>query len=94
MPYQAFVLFEGKEYLVKAFPVNVRYDAARIHFAAYFPMPYRRGARIELEGAGGAAAGVRFSVRRVPYRDPPNRVGYFHATYLFRDAQAGVIHAS
>lgn len=72
---------DGREYLVKAFPIHVRYDADRVHLACYFPMPFFRSARIELVGSGEDVADVRWSTRTVPYRDPPNHVGYFHATY-------------
>jgi D-arabinan exo alpha-(1,3)/(1,5)-arabinofuranosidase (non-reducing end) len=73
---------DGREYLVRAFPVNVRFDDQRVHLACYFPMPFFRSARIELGGAGGKAiSGIQWSVRYVPYRDPLNDVGYFHASY-------------
>ncbi len=71
----------GREFLVKAFPVNVRFDEERIHLAVYFPMPYRRSARIELRGTGEAIPEIRFSLRRIPFKDPANWVGHFHATY-------------
>ncbi|WP_165252887.1 DUF2961 domain-containing protein [Paludisphaera soli] len=74
---------EGKEHLVKAFPVNVRYDADRVHLACYFPMPYFRSARFELVGTDDAEpVDVRWSIRREPYDGPPNHVGYFHASYV------------
>ncbi len=73
---------DGREYLVKAFPMHVRFDERRVYLACYFPMPFFRSARIELAGAGGPAIpGIRWSVRYVPYQDPINHVGYFHATY-------------
>ncbi|KAJ3063974.1 hypothetical protein HK102_008337, partial [Quaeritorhiza haematococci] len=62
-----------KEHLVKAFPMNVRYDADRVHLACYFPMPYFKSARFELVGADGAEpVDVRWSIRREPYDGPPN----------------------
>jgi hypothetical protein len=72
---------EGREYLVKGFPVHVRDDGERVHLACYFPMPFFRSARIELTGVEAAIAKVRWSVRYMPYTDPPNHVAYFHATY-------------
>jgi len=39
---------DEREYLVKAFPVNIRFDADRVHLACYFPMPFLRSAHIEL----------------------------------------------
>lgn len=73
---------DGREYLVKAFPVHIRFDRERVHLACYFPMPFFRSARIELIGYGEKPLpGIRWSVRYAPYKDPPNHVGYFHATY-------------
>ncbi len=73
---------DGREYLVKAFPVNVRDDGQRVHLACYFPMPYFRSARIELVGSETEAIPeVRWRVRFAPYHDPANHVAYFHATY-------------
>jgi hypothetical protein len=72
---------DGKEYLVKAFPVTVRDDGNRVHLACYFPMPFFKSARIELVGPESPIADVNWSVRHVPYRGPANHVAYFHATY-------------
>jgi hypothetical protein len=73
---------DDREYLVKGFPVHVRYDAKRAHLACYFPMPFFHSARIELVGAESANfPDIHWSVRYVPYKDPANHVAYFHATY-------------
>jgi hypothetical protein len=72
---------DGREYLVKAFPVHVRDDGKRVRLACYFPMPFFRSAHIELVGAETAFPEVRWGARYVPYRGPANHVGYFHATY-------------
>jgi hypothetical protein len=73
---------DGREYLVRGFPVHVRDDGRRVHLACYFPMPFFRSARVELVGPEATAIPeVRWGVRYVPYRDPPNHVAYFHATY-------------
>jgi hypothetical protein len=72
---------DAKEYLVRGFPVHVRFDAERVHLACYFPMPFFKSAKIELVGPGEPVEGVRWSVRYTPFRDPANHVGYFHATY-------------
>src|SRR4029079_3821740 len=71
---------DGREYLVKSFPMTIRFDADRVHLACYFPMPYFTSARIELAGLE-QVPGVKAEVRREPPRDPPAHVGYFHATY-------------
>jgi len=74
---------DDREYLVKALPVVIRFDPQRVHLQCYFPMPYFRSARIELIGAAGSSINdVHWQLRRLPYRDPPNQVGYFHATYV------------
>ena len=73
---------DGRQYLVKGFPVNVRDDGKRVHLACYFPMPFFRSARIELVGqATETVPEVLWSVRSTPYHDPVNHVAYFHATY-------------
>src|SRR5262249_27128995 len=73
---------DGREYLVKGFPVHVRDDGKRVHLACYFPMPFFRPAHVELAGPAGAAVpDVRWSLRYAPYRGPANHVAYFHATY-------------
>jgi hypothetical protein len=73
---------DGREYLVKGFPIHVRDDGQRVRLACYFPMPFFRSARVELIGPETAAIpGVRWGVRYTPYTDPANHVAYFHATY-------------
>ena len=73
---------ENKEYLVKSFPMVIKYEAGRVVLRCYFPMPFFRSARIELGGAGVTAIpGVKWALRYAPLKDPPNHVGYFHATY-------------
>lgn len=73
---------DGREYLVKAFPVHVRYGGDRVHMACYFPMPFFREARIELAGSGERDfTDIEWRVRHEPFRDPPSHVGYLHATY-------------
>jgi hypothetical protein len=71
-----------QEYIVKSFPMTIRYEGGRFHFATYFPMPFFHSARIELlETAGQPVNDVRWEIRHEPYTDPPNWVGLFHATY-------------
>ena len=73
---------DGREFLVKAFPVHVRFDAERVRLACYFPMPFFRSARFELMGNPESAVRcVQWKVRFAPLKDPPNHVAYFHATY-------------
>jgi hypothetical protein len=73
---------DGREYLVKGFPIHVRDDGKRVRLSCYFPMPYFSSARVELVGAETAEIPeIRWSVRYTAYTDPPNHVAYFHATY-------------
>jgi hypothetical protein len=75
---------DNREYLVKSFPMVIRYSKDRVRLSCYFPMPFFRSARIELAGPGDTAmSDVEWSVRTLPYKDPPNQAAYFHAT--FRD---------
>ncbi len=72
---------DNREYLVKAFPVSIRFSGDRIYFACYFPMPFFQSARIELVSAGEAIDGVEWQIRSIPSREPPSQLAYFHATY-------------
>lgn len=73
---------DDREFLVKALPVHVRFDAQRILAACYFPMPFFRSAKIELIGDDSEnISDIRWSLRHQPLREPAEHVGYFHATY-------------
>jgi len=72
---------DAREYLVKGFPIHVRFDDKEARLACYFPMPFFHSARFELIGAGKPVSPARWSVRTAPYRGPANHAGYFHATY-------------
>lgn len=73
---------DEREYLVKAFPVHIRYTADRVHLACFFPMPFARRARFELHNSAPAALHeVRWSLRTASLADPMQQLGYFHATY-------------
>ena len=72
---------DNREYLIKAFPVDIRFADGRIHLSCYFPMPYFKSAHIELVGAGQRVNGVAWSVRTFASNQPPNQLSYFHATY-------------
>jgi hypothetical protein len=73
---------DGREFLVRGLPLVVRYDGDNVHLECYWPMPYFSRARIELQNTGDRVIdGIAYEVRTVPFRDPQNHVGYFHATY-------------
>ena len=72
----------GQEFIVKSFPMTVRFIDGTFEFATYFPMPFLKSARVELsENSGNPLSSVIWSVRTEPYNGPPNAVGQFHATY-------------
>ena len=74
---------DGREYLVKAFPMTIRYDKERVHLACYFPMPFFKSAKIELLGREEMnVTDVQWSVRYEPFKGRRGDVGYFHATYV------------
>ena len=82
--YGAGILYnrDNREYLVRSLPMVIRYDTDRVYLSSYFPMPFFRSARIQLVGAGTAAiTDLHWKVRYAPFKDSPNNVGYFHATY-------------
>lgn len=73
---------DDREYLVKAFPVHVRYADGRVRLACYFPMPFFHSARLELVQSGDTPiTDVRWSARYEPCREPASHLAYFHATY-------------
>jgi hypothetical protein len=72
---------DNREYLVKAFPVSVRFGKNRIYLDCYFPMPFFKSARIELVGGDHAVHGIDWKIRYMPSKDSPNQLSYFHATY-------------
>ena len=75
---------DEREYLVKAFPVYVRFQNDRVELACFFPMPFFKSARIELTAPPGEALhDISWSVKSQPLTARPAEVGYFHAT--FRD---------
>ena len=72
---------DNREFLVKAFPVSIRFASDRVYLACYFPMPFFRSARIELGGGDQSIDGIEWSVQTVTLDRPANQLSYFHATY-------------
>lgn len=69
---------DNREFLVRAFPMNIRYDSERVHLGCYFPMPFRESARIGLSGySNEVSATIRWNRLGDSFED----VAYFHATY-------------
>lgn len=73
---------DNLEFLVKAFPVSIRFTKDRVYLSCYFPMPFFHSARIELAGASQALDGIEWSVRYMPLHERSDQLSYFHATYL------------
>jgi hypothetical protein len=72
---------DGREWLVKALPVNIRFTERAVELACYFPMPFFKSARVELFNPGPIIPEVSVVVTTGALSDPPNHVGYFHATH-------------
>jgi D-arabinan exo alpha-(1,3)/(1,5)-arabinofuranosidase (non-reducing end) len=72
---------DHREYLVKAFPVSIRFEPERAALACYFPMPFFQSARIELVNPTNASVVVNWALRFARLKAAPGQVGYFHATY-------------
>ena len=74
---------EKQEYLVKGFPVNIRYDypGEKVVLACYFPMPFFRSARFELSGIEPGNAEIDYEIRYEPWLVDKRFSSYFHATY-------------
>ncbi len=79
-----------REFLVKAFPVHVRFDESEVHLASHFPMPFFHSARFELIGTGVPVSQIHWSACTAPCPAPPRQLAYFHATYRdFPTPEAG-----
>ena len=72
---------DNKEYLVKSFPMTIRFDEKRVYLTCCFPMPYFKSAALQLTGVESDIADVQWRIGTAPYRDPANHAAYFHATY-------------
>ena len=69
------------EFLVRGFPINVRYQTNTARLACYFPMPFFRSARFELVCADKPVTGIHWWVQTQPFVGSPSLSTYFHATY-------------
>ena len=73
---------DNREYLVKGLPLVVRYDEENVHLECYWPMPFFKNAKIELQSRGLHQLGkINWEIRTTPFTDPINQVSYFHGTY-------------
>jgi hypothetical protein len=72
----------NREYLVKGFPLVIRYDEENVYLSCYWPMPFFRHAKIEVQQRQGLSSDdIEWEIRTVPFTEPINHAGYFHATY-------------
>ena len=74
---------EKKEFLVKGFPINIRYDYehGKVELACYYPMPFFKSAKIELTGIAPSETEIEYEIRYEPWEVPASLSSYFHATY-------------
>jgi len=73
---------ENKTFLVKGFPLYIKYEKEEVVFACFWPMPYMDHAEIILEERSGEKIGpVKVKIKQVPFEDHPSEIGYFHATF-------------
>lgn len=73
---------ENKEFLVKGFPLSIRYDEEYVYLSCYWPMPFFEHAAIELvERNGKSFQDVEFTLKTIPFSGSPDQAAYFHATY-------------
>lgn len=77
---------DDAEYLVKAFPVSIRYNGDTVHLDCYFPMPFFRSAKVELIPPQTLSSPVPLTaeIRHEPFTGSPAASAYFHATYRDR----------
>lgn len=84
---------DQQEFLVKGFPISVRFDYSKqqVELACYYPMPFFKSARFELQGTSEKPVELAYEVRYQPYKGvAPNQSSYFHATYKdFPDPELG-----
>lgn len=60
----------------------VRYDNENVYLSCYWPMPFFRNAKIEIQERQGLTfSNIKWEIRTEAFTDPINHVGYFHATY-------------
>lgn len=71
------------EYLVKGFPINIRYDYDndKVELACYYPMPFFKSAKFEIAGINPDDTEINYEIRYEPYQSAANDASYFHATY-------------
>ena len=78
-----------REYLVRGFPLSIRYTEDKVHLDCYWPMPFFKKAKIELKVDEPVA--LESEIRTERLKGPANHYTYFHATYTdIPDPEFGV----
>jgi hypothetical protein len=74
---------DAREYLVKGFPINVRYDYQndKVELACYYPMPFFKSAKVVLSNINEDDAEIDYEIRYSKSNIAAARSSYFHATY-------------
>ena len=74
---------EEREFLVKGFPINIRYDydTKEVELSCYYPMPFFRSAKFEIAGITPGETEISYEIRYEPYEAELAFSSYFHATY-------------
>lgn len=74
---------DHSKYLVKGFPINIRYDYKhqQVHLNCYFPMPFFKSAVFKLTGITPTDTKIKYQIRYQAYHIPAYQSSYFHATY-------------
>lgn len=74
---------DKREYLVKGFPINIRFDypANKLEMACYYPMPFFSSAKFELNGVDPDTTEISYEIRYEDLTTPIDLSSYFHATY-------------
>jgi hypothetical protein len=75
---------ENKEYLVKGFPINIRFDyiSKKVELACYYPMPFFKSAKFELAGVKPDGTEISYEIRYESTNNTASQSSYFHATYI------------
>ena len=82
---------DDREFLVKSFPIVIRYDTNNVHLSCYFPMPFFKSADFEITNCTtNHLYDAHFIARYEPCSATKDQIGYFHATYKdFPHPEAG-----
>lgn len=75
---------DNREYLVKGFPINIRFDTLqhKVVLACYYPMPFFKSAKFELTGiTPDEHTKIDYEIRYAPDKTQPQWNAYFHANY-------------